>query len=468
MSKGNFLNNFDKDHYDKNNFGKNFPETEKDEPEKSGYEKRNIEESRIVKRTSGDLPRTRSPRKHGGIEEVDKSYLKKKILKYAVAAGSVLLVALIAFFTFRYMNQVSVQNFVNKPVNEAQTWALKNNINIETESVFSIKQDENIVTEQNVSADSKIQKGSTLKLKVSKGPNPDELIKVPDFSKMNRQLIENWISENKAINVKLVQNYDDSHPSGTFIGMEYKEKDLTADTYRRKDILTVTVSKGKEVFEKNITVPDFVNKSKQEVESWAKTNKIEVSYGEAGSDKVPDGMIVSQSISANEKVAKEDKMAVTVSKGKPGIVPWFGNANAETAADLGAKSNLQVLVKTMYSDVVAYGELISQSVEKGAYLYGEDNKKVEVVYSEGRPYISIVGQKENNIESYFFDLKSKGANISYGVVYVDSEQPKGTIVWASKDNQYVGLVDSVEIHVANGVGANPSLNTAPPESSSGS
>jgi beta-lactam-binding protein with PASTA domain len=45
-------------------------------------------------------------------------------------------------------------------------------------------------------------------------------------------------------------------------------------------------------------------------------------------------------------------------------------------------------IKTKYSDAVEYGKLISQSVRSGTKLYGE-NKKVDLVYSEGKPYIAI-------------------------------------------------------------------------------
>ena len=71
----------------------------------------------------------------------------------------------------------------------------------------------------------------------------------------------------------------------------------------------------RKVFEKNIEVPDFFKKTKTEVETWVATNKIKMSYEEVASDTVEEGQIVSQSVAAKAKVAKEDEMTVQVSLG---------------------------------------------------------------------------------------------------------------------------------------------------------
>ncbi|WP_171015036.1 PASTA domain-containing protein [Culicoidibacter larvae] len=451
-----FLNSFDNDNYDETRTSKKTSDKKKSEQNDAILDVADLDD----KSKTDTKPKLRNNGKRSqrsveqpehdkrdGIEEVDTDYRKKKIIKYSAVGGSVVAVLLIGVLTFFLLNQVTVKSFVNTPINDAKTWALQNNINLETEYVYDKQYDENVITEQDIPADSNVQKGSTIKVKISKGADPEELIKIPDFSKMNTSQIEAWVAENKASNVKIVKQYDDKIANGTFMSMEYKDKSVTATTYKRKDILTVTVSKGKEVFEKNIAVPDFANKSKAEVEAWAKTNLIEMTYEEAGSDSIMEGMVISQSVKSGDKIAKKDKMTVTISKGKASVVPWFGDASSQTAADLGAKNDLQVSVRTEYSDSVAYGELIWQSVSSGTYLYGTD-KKVEVVYSEGRPYMSLIGQKENSIAPYFFDFKSKGANITYSIKYVNSDQPKGTVVWTSKDSQYLGMNDHIEVHVA--------------------
>ncbi|TLG73860.1 PASTA domain-containing protein [Culicoidibacter larvae] len=380
--------------------------------------------------------------------EIDKSYHKKKMIRYGIIGGSAVLVCILAFLAFLFFNQVQVKNFVGTPVSELKTWALKNNIEVETEMVFSIEQDENMIVSQDIPEGSNIQKGSVIKVQVSKGADPDERIALPDFSKMNTTQVKAWVDSNKAENVKIVEQFDENVPKGTYLKMEFKDKNITAATYTRADGLSIYMSKGKEVFEKNIEVPDFTNKSKAEVEAWAKTNMIEMTYDEASSDTVPAEMIVSQSIKAGEKVAKKDKMTVVVSVGKASVVPWFGNATAETAGELGSQHDLQVIVVTEYSENTPFGELIWQSESSGTYLTGTD-KTVKVYYSLGKPYIeNLIGRQENEIPAYFFNFKSKNANITYTIKYVSSSEPKGTIVWMSKYSEYVGMNTHIEIHVS--------------------
>jgi serine/threonine-protein kinase len=99
---------------------------------------------------------------------------------------------------------------------------------------------------------------------------------------------------------------------------------------------------------------------------------------------------------------------------------------------------------------VAYGRLISQSVPAGRQLT-DDQPKVTVVYSEGRPYIDdLTGKSEKELPAYFYEFTSKGANITYSVDYVDSGEPKGQVVWSSVYSQFVDMTTHVTVRVSKG------------------
>src|SRR5699024_7556082 len=131
--------------------------------------------------------------------------------------------------------------------------------------------------------------------------------------------------------------------------------------YRRKDSAAVYYSKGEETFEQNITIPDFTGTAKEEVEKWAKTNEIDMTYEEADSDNVEAGLIISQSESPDEKIAKRDKMEVVVSIGKAVVVPIFWGLTPEEAST--NYPDLDVTVKQVFHAEVPYGTLIAQSVK---------------------------------------------------------------------------------------------------------
>lgn len=381
------------------------------------------------------------------VVEKDTGYHKRKLIRYGVIAFAVLAVCLSAFLIFRFVNQVEVKNFVGTSLSDAKTWGLANSVTLETETVYNLEYDENIIVEQDKEADSKIQKGSVLKLKVSKGPDPEEQIEIPDFKTMNTAEVREWKQEIKALNVSINEEYSETVDEGAFIRMEFTSSSVTAETYTRQDGLLVYMSKGAEVFEKNITVPDFADKTKAEVEVWVKENGIEATYEEAASDTILAGNVISQSAAAGEKVAKNDEMTFTISLGKSVTVPNFNNLTMDAAEAL---TNLAVTVQRRYSTSVSYGKVISQSEAAGTELVG-DSPSVTVQYSIGKPYIdNLIGTSEKDLPEYFYGFSSQGANITYSVTYIDSSEPKGNIVKMSKYAEYVGLETNVNIYVSKG------------------
>lgn len=429
-----FLSQFNKENYDSKNEKKATNlDTSKLEQEKE--DKINKDDSNRIKSTEHDT-------------EVDLKYHKRKIIRYILIAATIIFVSIIILIAFYLLNRVTLKNFVGLNLSEAKTWGLKNDIEIDAEMVYSIEQDENIIISQDKESDSKMQKGSVLFLKVSKGPNQEENLSLPDFTQMMQSQIREWIDKNRAYNISITQEYSEQIEKNHFIKMEFKDTEVNETNYKRKDSLIVYISKGSESNEKNITVSDFKGKSKTDVESWAKTNSITVKYEESGSDDFEKGMVIFQDIAANTKISKSEILTVTVSLGKGLIVPNFANISKDSAST--TEPNLNIIVKTRYSDTVAYGRLMSQSVKSGTKLYGE-NKNVEVVYSDGRPYMdNIVGKYEKDLAPYFYDFTTKGANITYTVDFVDSDKEKGMIIWTSKVNEYIDMNTNIHVYISKG------------------
>lgn len=426
----NFLNQFDNNDYKGNSI--------------QGKKKEEVT-SRVARATKENDSKKIVSSDH--IMERDESHHKRKLIRYGIIGGSVLAVCLFAFLTFRMMNQVAVKDFVGTPINDAKTWGLANKITIETDSEYNLEYDEGAIISQDKKVESNIQKGSILKLIVSMGADPDEEIELPDFSKMSTSEVYAWKQEIKALNVNVNEEYSDKVDKNKFIKTELMDSSVTEENYTRKDGLLIYMSKGEEVFEKNITVPNFVEKVKAEVEMWASENGVKVIFEEKASDTVSSDIVISQSVEAGEKVAKNDEMTFVISLGVAVIVPNFNEFTMDEAASY---LGLEIQIQTRYSSDVAYGKVISQSEPAGKELVG-DSLQVTVIYSLGRPYIdNLVGSSEKDIPEYFYSFTSQGANITYKVTYVDSSESKGTIVSMSKYGQYIGLKDHVEVSVSKG------------------
>jgi serine/threonine-protein kinase len=413
----------------------------------------NSNEERIVNNSNSDL-NSKNNKEASGIKTdeheivIDTSYNKNKTIRYIIVGVVVLIICIMLFITFQIINSVKVLNFVDKDISEAKTWALKNKIELDVQYVFDTNKSINSVISQDVEQNTTVQKGSIITVTVSKGADPDEKITIPDFSVMSTSDVRNWINENKIYNTSVIQEYSDNVELNKFIKKEYRDVAVDDSNFKRKDYLLIYMSKGKETAQKNIEVPDFVNKSKGEVETWANTNEINAIFTESTSNTVAEGCIISQNIAKDTLVSKKDTIQFKVSIGKSIKVPDFNSIAKDSAAS--SVPELTVKVITKYSDTIQYGNLISQSVKPNTYLSGK-NKDVTVIYSEGKPFIdNLVGRSEKDIVQYFYDFNQKGANITYNVKYIDSDKEKGTVVWMSIYSEFVSVTTDIELHVSKG------------------
>ncbi|APB31328.1 hypothetical protein BHY08_05485 [Vagococcus teuberi] len=200
-----------------------------------------------------------------GIEhdvEIDPDYKKKQQTKRILIGGIVGICLLLLYMVYYQMTHVSVPDFSGKTVVEAKNWATENKMKPEIKQEYSLKIDSNGIISQSIAPNKKIKKGSNITFKVSEGADPKGKIELPDFETMSKEEVEQWIKKNKAENVTIIDEYNDKIETGKFIRLEFTDKEVNKDHYLRQDIANVYFSKGKEVFEKNISVPDFRKKAK--------------------------------------------------------------------------------------------------------------------------------------------------------------------------------------------------------------
>lgn len=434
------------------------PISEKEHPEDLIYTKKRTKKKKYEQKKEPEKTTTATAvvaenlsKNPNEVIETDPTYKKKKIRQYIfIGLGSI--VALVLLYVGYYqMTHVNVPDFEGKELSEVREWTAENGVKLKVAQKYDFDKEANVIIHQTVK-NRKIKKGQELMVDASLGADPEEAISLPDFKTMKLKEAKSWINEQKADNVAIIEEYNDKVAAEDYIKFEITNKDVKAENYKRKDKAKVYFSKGKEVFEKDIPVPDFVGKTKEEATEWAKKNEITLKVEESDSDNIENGKIISQSVGKDTKVAKKETMAIKVSNGKALIVPDFSQFTAEEAE---TKANgLQVQVKQLFSDEVPYGRFISQSVETGKKYTEKDEKPmIQVVYSFGKPYIKDLRDNtlEGDLQKIFYDeYQSKGANITYQVYYVDSTVTKGTVVKMSQYNEFIPINSVVQIGISKG------------------
>lgn len=444
-----FLNNFQSGDYEKNKSSKKSEEVRPAKVEEVPTESKPEETPQdLVTVPQSEIPQVMASRHAQEETEHDPSYQKRQRKKRVVIGILVALATLVIGVTIYQVNHVVVPDFAGKTLSDVRNWAAKNKLTVATKPEYSVEKDANQIIKQPIPKGKKARKGQELTFTVSQGADPEEKLALPDFATLSNAAAEEWLAKNKADNLKLVTEYSDSVEKGKLLRMELKEA-VTKESFKRKDSGTLYYSKGKEVYQKDISVLDFSGKMKSDVETWAKANSIQVTYQDVASKDQEIGKVLKQSIAAKEKIAKESKMDVEISAGKPITVPDFATLTPEAAA---AQKGLDVTVKQQYSNEVPYGQLIWQTLPSGSELTEKDDLAVTVTYSEGKPYLKdVTGETEGALQKIFFDeYQAKGAEIYYTIKYVNSEEKKGTVVSMSAYNVYVPLNYTVEIRISNG------------------
>lgn len=330
---------------------------------------------------------------------------------------------------YYYANTVRLPDLVGGRAEHAQAWAVQNNIYIEMEEEYNLEYNRGLVISQSPAAEETLFKGGSVNMVVSMGPDPKERIELPDFSTMNIYEIERWIEEYRAENVTINRVYDDTVPVNRFVKKEFRDPSVTEQAYRREDRMTITISRGPEVFEKDLEVPDFTEEPESEALDWANSTGVTVHVEHAYSDTVPESCIIKQSIAPKTKIAKNEELTVTVSKGKALYAPSFSGLSREEAQLTANASGVTISIVEHYHNNVPAGSLISQSVSPGTLLV-EGQNTIVLYYSSGLPFIpDLAGSSESDVVQFFVDMNDGKAKLSYEFKYIyDGGTPKGTVI----------------------------------------
>lgn len=374
---------------------------------------------------------------------------KQKIKRLFIGVTSIAFLACI--FGFYYsQTHIKLPDFTGKTVSTAQTWAEKHQIKLNVKRIYDFDKKVNTIIKAS-DKNKVISKKKLVELTVSLGADPKTKIKLPDFSKLSVAQARAFIKKEKLDNTTIQYDYSETIAKDSYIKQAFTNQSVTFDNFKREDNLTLFYSKGKEPIVKNIDVPDFSSQSKDQITSWSKDKGVKVTFEKEGSNIVEADKVISQSTAKGQKVSKADSIVVKLSLGKAMIVPDFSQLSFEESNS--TDSGLPVSVKQVYSDTVAYGGFISQSVNAGTQYFAKDNiPTISVAFSLGKVYIKdMAGQTEGDLQATFYnDYITKGAMITYQVQYVDSSETKGIVVGQSILNEFVPLKSHVIMMISNG------------------
>ncbi len=141
--------------------------------------------------------------------------------------------------------------------------------------------------------------------------------------------------------------------------------------------------------ETEITVPNVVGKDEATAKSAITAAGLTVGkVSESASDTVTAGLVISQTVAANTKVAKETTVGIVISSGPSSVkvTDVIGHEQSRAEQELAA-AGFQVAVKEAYSSDVRSGLVISTSPDRGTLA--KPGSTVTMTVSKGKEKVTI-------------------------------------------------------------------------------
>lgn len=203
--------------------------------------------------------------------------------------------------------QINLDDYTNKPVDEAIKLLEDMGIDVKTSQEMSDEIEEGKVIRQLPSAGHVIQTGDSIRLFVSSGPNKFALDNYvgAEYTDAQSEL------EAQGIEVEIGEEYNDSIPAGIII----KQTPESGTEMKKGDSVVLTVSLGAEL----MSVPNLMGLTIDAATDALKNKNLklgEVTEISSGKEK---GIIVKQSVAADEVVDKNTVVNVWVSKGEESV-----------------------------------------------------------------------------------------------------------------------------------------------------
>ena len=267
-----------------------------------------------------------------------------------------------------------VGDFRGKDLTYVTKWASKNNIKLNQVYEYNdlVKEYEIMAQDAKLDSDGNI---TELTISISEGPNPSKEIIVPSMISWDSERVINFVKENHLSNV-IVEFVESDKAKNTVIEQN------TSGNLKRDDELKLTFSYGEELGFEEVTLIDFTNMSKFEIEFYMKQNQLSYKFSDSFSNKIKKGFVVKQSIEAGKSVKVNDEtINITLSKGPKIKVPDMKNMSMTEVTEWAIKNKLKINFSDKYDDSVKENYVISSNFETDDII--EQGTVVKIVLSRG-------------------------------------------------------------------------------------
>lgn len=372
-----------------------------------------------------------------------KSFFKNK--SFATVTTS-LLVLITITFNGLYMTKViklPTQNFLpdfeSKNLTKAINWTEENNIKTEQNFEYSDTEEKYSIISQSKKPETLTKNIKKVDFTVSNGPDYNKDVILTDMTGWNVDDVLKFIDNNFLNSVAI--NFEEN--------LNIKKDTVISQSnngnIKRSTALIFNVSLGDKNSLKPIKLKDLKNESLLHAEVYLGRNGILCELKYDFSNTIKKGNVITSSVKEGTTVKPDEKITLTISKGKEIKVPNLKNKTMSYITKWMVENNIQINYKDRYDNNIKSGRVIESNYKEGDII--EEGTTVDIIFSKG----PLVMKKFDNINDFKSWADTNGIKYEIKEEFNDKIEKDKIIKTSIEEGKNINLEETITVYVSKGI-----------------
>ena len=195
--------------------------------------------------------------------------------------------------------EMIVPDIINMNIDDINKWIMENELKVTYKEIYNDDVKMGDVISSSIEKGEKISNGDAVEITISKGN-----LRMIEFTNINE--FTNWAKENNIV-YEINYEYSDTIKKDELIKCSHNK----GESIKTDDTVIITISKGK-----SVTVPNFINKRKSDIQETCSSLNISCSFKYGGqTEKISKDIAVAQSKNAGTTISEGTSIVITLSSG---------------------------------------------------------------------------------------------------------------------------------------------------------
>ena len=342
---------------------------------------------------------------------------------------------------------IRIEDFSSMTQDQLLAWSQENEIKIETIEEYNDEIEVGKVISQDTIVGERLFAGSTVKVIISKGPNPEVMVNLIDFKGKDIGEIQQFIETNKLLAATIEFEKSTEINSAYFI-----RSDIQSTSIKRGQSIKFYISTGNKEELTTIIVPDFTEYTRQQISSWGQSNNIKTNFIEEFNNDVSVGKVISQSQAPNSNVYDGSSITIKMSLGAGVVLENLVGKTKTTIDKFISDNGLKVNYTYTYSSSI--NKDLGITMNPSASTKVGNGTTVNVTLSLGKISVSdFKGKSLADLQAWVNEVNKQGANLKVSSTQAYSDTlTSGLIITQTPSSGDINPGSEIKASISKGKG----------------